>query len=63
MLQRAKYLIYDYFYFLILLYFCLNDIAPVALMAVLWKLFPVGTWLLAVSAFCVEVVVKGKSII
>ena len=34
--------------------------SPVALMAVLWKLFPVGTWLLAVSAFCVEVVVKGK---
>ena len=32
--------------------------APVILMAVLWKLFPVGTWLLAVSAFCVEVVVK-----
>ena len=36
--------------------------SPVALMAVLWKLFPVGTWLLAVSAFCVEVVVKGKFI-
>ena len=35
-------------------------LAPVILMAVLWKLFPVGTWLLAVSAFCVEVVVKGK---
>ena len=34
--------------------------APLILMAVLWKLFPVGTWLLAVSAFCVEVVVKGK---
>lgn len=34
--------------------------APVILMAILWKLFPVGTWLLAVSAFCVEVVVKGK---
>merc|ERR1719361_1862154 len=33
-------------------------LAPVILMAVLWKLFPVGTWLLAVSAFCVEVVVK-----
>ena len=32
--------------------------APAILMAVLWKLFPVGTWLLAVSAFCVEVVVK-----
>ena len=36
--------------------------APVALMAVLWKLFPVGTWLLAVSAFCLEVVVQGISI-
>ena len=35
-------------------------LAPVILMAVLWKLFPVGTWLLAVSAFCVEAVVKGK---
>ena len=32
--------------------------APVALMAYLWGAFSVGTWLLAVSAFCVEVIVK-----
>ena len=32
--------------------------APLTLMMVLWKWFPIGTWLLAVSAFCVEVVVK-----
>ena len=28
MLQAAKYLIYDYFYFLILLFFCPNAIRP-----------------------------------
>jgi len=33
-------------------------LAPLALMAYLWQTFQVGTWLLAVSAFCVEVVVK-----
>ena len=32
--------------------------APVALMAYLWGAFSVGTWLLAVSAFCIEVIVK-----
>ena len=31
MLQAAKYLIYDYFYFLILLFFCPNAIRPIAL--------------------------------
>ena len=30
-LQAAKYLIYGYFYFLIILLFCLNFIAPIAL--------------------------------
>ena len=29
-----------------------------SLMIILWKWFAVGTWLLAVSAFCIEVVVK-----
>ena len=29
MLQAAKYLIYDYFFFLILLFFCLNVIPPI----------------------------------
>ena len=33
-------------------------VAPVALMTYLWGAFSVGTWLLAVSAFCVEVIVK-----
>lgn len=33
-------------------------IAPVTLLAVLWSHFLVGTWMLAVTAFCIEVVVK-----
>ena len=33
-------------------------VASMSLMIVLWKWFTVGTWLLAVSAFCIEVVVK-----
>merc|ERR1719266_2315580 len=33
-------------------------VASMTLMITLWKWFPVGTWLLAVSAFCIEVVVK-----
>ncbi len=33
-------------------------LAPLGLMVCLWSWFNVGTWLLAVSAFCVEVVVK-----
>lgn len=33
-------------------------LAPMCLMFGLWKWFAVGTWLLAVSAFCIEVVVK-----
>lgn len=33
-------------------------IAPLTLMFCLWQWFTVGTWLLAVSAFCIEVVVK-----
>ena len=31
MLQAAKYLIYDYFYFLILLLFCPNALRPIEL--------------------------------
>ena len=31
MTQAANYLIYDYFYFLILLFFCLNVIPPIPL--------------------------------
>ena len=33
-------------------------VASMSLMIILWKWFTVGTWLLAVSAFCIEVVVK-----
>ena len=33
-------------------------VAPLALMINLWQSFAVGTWLLAVSAFCIEVIVK-----
>ena len=33
-------------------------VAPSLLMWYLWQSFSVGTWLLAVSAFCVEVIVK-----
>ena len=32
--------------------------APIMLMLYLWQTFAVGTWLLAVSAFCIEVIVK-----
>merc|ERR1719397_1665413 len=33
-------------------------VAPSVLIVTLWKYFQVGTWILAVSAFCVEVIVK-----
>lgn len=33
-------------------------LAPMVLMVSLWQYFSVGTWLLAVSAFCIEVVIK-----
>lgn len=33
-------------------------LASMSLMIILWKWFTIGTWLLAVSAFCIEVVVK-----
>lgn len=33
-------------------------VAPILLMTYLWQLFTVGTWLLAVTAFCIEVIVK-----
>lgn len=33
-------------------------VASMSLMIILWKWFTIGTWLLAVSAFCIEVVVK-----
>lgn len=33
-------------------------LAPIFLMTYLWTSFSVGTWLLAVSAFCIEVIVK-----
>ena len=32
--------------------------SPTLLVLVLWQYFNVGTWLLAVTAFCIEVVVK-----
>ncbi len=32
--------------------------APVSLMIYVWKSFYVGTWMLAVTAFCIVVVVK-----
>ena len=33
-------------------------VAPIMLMYYLWQSFTIGTWLLAVTAFCVEVIVK-----
>lgn len=33
-------------------------ITPMILMIYLWQYFYVGTWLLAVSAFCIEVIIK-----
>ena len=33
-------------------------VAPTVLILSLWQHFTLGTWILAVSAFCVEVVVK-----
>eukprot|EP00095_Tigriopus_kingsejongensis_P000282 snap_masked-scaffold816_size93094-processed-gene-0.5 protein:Tk00282 transcript:snap_masked-scaffold816_size93094-processed-gene-0.5-mRNA-1 annotation:"protein trc8 homolog" len=33
-------------------------LAPLLLMAYLWQTFTVGTWLLSVTAFCIEVIVK-----
>ena len=33
-------------------------ITPLFLMVYLWQYFSVGTWLLAVSAFCIEVIIK-----
>ena len=33
-------------------------VAPTAIIVNLWQNFQIGTWILAVSAFCVEVIVK-----
>jgi hypothetical protein len=33
-------------------------VTPLILMVYLWQFFSVGTWLLAVSAFCIEVIIK-----
>ncbi len=33
-------------------------LAPIALLTYLWQAFNVGTWLLAVTAFCIEVIVQ-----
>jgi hypothetical protein len=36
-------------------------VSPMILMVYLWQYFYVGTWLLAVSAFCIEVIIKVKT--